>query len=106
MVPPWAVESPIRAAGWPPITTFMLPGGAFTDIVAVSHNGFIVGTGEDFLAFLTAVAHTTPQSPHPNPVEQFLQAHPRALKFVQDAQPLPVSFATLSLRSAQVNGER
>jgi len=75
---------------------FMLPGGAFTDIVAISHNGFVVGTGEDFLAFLTAVAHTTPQSPHPNPVEQFLQAHPRALKFVQDVQPLPVSFATLA----------
>jgi catalase len=75
---------------------FTLPHGAFTDIVAVSHNGFVVGTGEDFLAFLTAVAHTTPQSPHPNPVEQFLQAHPRALKFVQETQPLPVSFATLA----------
>ena len=75
---------------------FTLPHGAFTDIVAISHNGFVVGTGEDFLAFLTAVAHTTPQSPHPNPVEQFLQAHPRALKFIQDAQPLPVSFATLA----------
>ena len=75
---------------------FTLPGGAFTDIVAVSHNGFVVGTGEDFLAFLTAVSQTTPTSPHPNPVEQFLGKHPRALKFVQDAQPLPKSFATLA----------
>jgi catalase len=75
---------------------FMLPGGAFTDIVAVSHNGFVVGTGEDFLAFLTAVARTTPNSPHPNPVEQFLGTHPRSLKFIQDAQPLPASFARLA----------
>jgi catalase len=75
---------------------FMLPGGAFTDIVAISHNGFVVGTGEDFLAFLTAVARTPPDSPHPSPVEQFLGTHPRALKFIQDAQPLPASFATLA----------
>ncbi|MEO8139306.1 MAG: catalase family peroxidase [Gemmatimonadota bacterium] len=75
---------------------FGLPGGAYTDIVAVSHNGFVVGTGEDFLAFLTAVSKTTPKSPHPNPVEQFLGSHPRALKFLQDVQPLPTSFATLA----------
>ncbi len=75
---------------------FALPGGAFTDIVAISHNGFVVGTGEDFLAFLTAVANTKPDSPHPNPIEAFLGAHPRALKFLQDSKPLPVSFATLA----------
>jgi catalase len=75
---------------------FTLPGGAFTDIVAISHNGFVVGTGEEFLAFLTAVAQTKPESPHPNPVERFLGGHPRALKFIQDAQPLPASFATLA----------
>lgn len=75
---------------------FTLPGGAFTDIVAISHNGFVVGTGEEFLAFLTAVANTKPDSPHPNPIEQFLGQHPRALKFIQDAQPLPASFATLA----------
>ncbi len=75
---------------------FTMPGGGFTDIVAISHNGFVVGTGEEFLAFLTAVSKTTPTSPHPNPVEQFLGAHPRALKFIQDVQPLPVSFATLA----------
>jgi len=75
---------------------FTLPGGAFTDIVAVSHNGFVVGTGEDFLAFFTAIASTKPDSPHPNPVEKFLGGHPRALQFVKDVQPLPVSFATLA----------
>ena len=74
---------------------FTLPSGAFTDIVANSHNGFFVGTGEDFLAFLKAVATTTPTSPHPSPIEQFLGAHPRALKVVTDSRALPVSFATL-----------
>ena len=75
---------------------FGLSGGAFTDIVAISHNGFVVGTGEDFLAFLKAVAATRPDSPHPSPVEAFLGGHPRAMKFVIDNKPLPVSFATLA----------
>lgn len=74
---------------------FNLAGGAFTDIVAISHNGFVVGSGEDFLAFLTAVAKTKPDSPHPTPIEAFLGAHPRAVKFLTDNRPLPVSFATL-----------
>jgi catalase len=75
---------------------FTLPGGAFTDIVAISHNGFVVGTGEDFLAFLKAIAATRPDSPHPSPVEAFLGSHPRALKFVVDNKPLPRSFANLA----------
>ncbi len=75
---------------------FALPGGAFTDIVAISHNGFVVGTGEDFLAFLKAIAATRPDSPHPSPIEAFLGTHPRSLKFVVDNGPLPVSFATLA----------
>ena len=75
---------------------FGLSGGAFTDIVALSHNGFVVGTGEDFLAFLKAIAATRPDSPHPSPVEAFLGGHPRALKFVMDNKPLPASFATLA----------
>ena len=75
---------------------FTLPRGAFTDIVANSHNGFFVGTGEDFLAFLKAVAATKPTSPHPSPIEKFLGAHPRALKVITDSRPLPVSFATLA----------
>jgi catalase len=74
---------------------FALPGGAFTDIVANSHNGFFVGTGEDFLALLKAIAATKPDSPHPSPIEQFLGGHPRALKVVMDSKALPKSFATL-----------
>ena len=75
---------------------FALPGGAFTDIVANSHNGFFVGTGDDFLTFLKAVAATKPDSPHPSPIEQFLGSHPRALKVVVDSKAPPKSFATLS----------
>jgi catalase len=75
---------------------FTLPKGGFTDIVANSHNGFFVGTGDDFLAFLKAIAATTPSSAHPNPIEQFLGAHPRAAKVIKDSQALPRSFATLT----------
>jgi catalase len=74
---------------------FNLPTGAFTDIVSNSHNGFFVGTGEDFLALVRAIAATTPESPHPSPIEQFLGSHPQALKVVVDSKPLPKSFATL-----------
>jgi catalase len=74
---------------------FALPKGS-TDIVSNSHNGFFVGTGEDFLAFLKAIAATTPTSAHPSPIEQFLGGHPRALKVITDSRPLPVSFANLA----------
>ena len=75
---------------------FQLPGGAFTDIVAISHNGFVVGTGEDFLAFLTAISQTTATSPHPNPIEKFLGTHPRSAKFLQEVSVLSPSFANLA----------
>jgi len=75
---------------------FMLPGGDKTDIVAISHNGFIVGSGEEFLELEKAILATDPSKPHPWAVEQFLGAHPRALKFVEDPKPAPDSFATES----------
>jgi catalase len=73
---------------------FKLPGGGITDIVAMSHNGFIVGTGEEFLALQKAIAATDPSKSHPWPIEQFLGTHPRALKFVQESRVVPASFAT------------
>jgi catalase len=73
---------------------FQLPGGTETDIVAFSHNGFPVGTGEDFLSLQKAIVATDPTKPHPWPVEVFLSTRPRALTFVQDPKPTPVSFAT------------
>ncbi len=74
---------------------FKLADGDKTDIVAISHNGFIVANGEEFLALQKSIVATDPSKPHPWPVEQFLGAHPRALKFVQDPAPAPVSFATI-----------
>ncbi len=68
--------------------------GRGTDIMAFSHNGFLVGTGEEFLELVKAQAATDTAGPHPSPLEKFLSAHPRALKFVQDPKPIPVSFAT------------
>ena len=75
---------------------FLLPGGEKTDIVAISHNGFVVGSGEEFLALQQSIVATDPSKPHPWPVEQFVGAHPRALKFIQDGKPTPDSFATES----------
>ena len=70
--------------------------GQGTDIVALSHNGFIVATGEEFLALQKALAATDPSKPHPWPIEAFLGGHPAALKFAQDPKPAPLSFATES----------
>ena len=72
---------------------FHLPGGGLTDIVALSHNGFAVATGEEFLALQKAVAATDPSKPHPWPIEGFLGAHPAALKFVTEIRVIPASLA-------------
>ena len=73
---------------------FQLPDGGMTDIVAMSHNGFVVGTGEEFLALQKAARATDPGKPHPWPIEEFLGTHPRALKFVQDNRVIASSFST------------
>ncbi len=75
---------------------FQLPGGAFTDIVSISANGFPVATPEDFLAFLRAAAQSGPDVPKPTPIEAFLGTHPAAVTFVTTPRPPPVSFATLT----------
>jgi catalase len=74
---------------------FALPGGAYTDIVANSHNGFFVGNGEDFLALLKAIAGTNAKSSHPSPIEAFLGTHPAALKVVLDSKAAAKSFENL-----------
>jgi catalase len=78
---------------------FKPAGAEETDIVAMSHNGFVVGTGEEFLALQKAVAATDPSKPHPWPVEEFISTHPLALKFVQENRIVPASFANESFFS-------
>jgi catalase len=72
---------------------FHLADHVHTDIVAHSHNGFPVRTGEEFLAFLRAVAASGPGAPTPPPIVAFLTAHPTARAFVEAPKPIPVSFA-------------
>jgi catalase len=64
-----------------------------TDIVAHSHDGFPTRTAEEFEEFLHAVAASDASKPHPNAIEQYLGAHPKALQFVQAPKPIPTSFA-------------
>src|SRR5271166_2517415 len=64
---------------------FSLPDGGRTDIVSLAHNGFVVATGEEFLALQKAIVATNPSQPHPWPIEAFLGGHPLALKFVQES---------------------
>ena len=75
---------------------FQLPAGAVTDIVSISANGFPVGKPEEFVALLEAIAQSGPGVPKPTPIEQFLGAHPVALKWVTTPRPAPESFGTLA----------
>jgi catalase len=72
---------------------FQLGEHVHTDIVSHSANGFPVRVAEDLAEFLRAIASTTPDSPHPNPVEAFLGSHPETLAYVQIPKPFPTSFA-------------
>ena len=76
---------------------FHLAEHSHTDIIGHSTDGFPTHTGDEFLAFLTAVATSDPSRPHdpanPSPIEIFLGSHPAALAFVQTPKPAPESFA-------------
>ena len=73
---------------------FNLPNEAITDMVLISVNGFPAAKPEDFLGLLNSIAATKADAPKPSPVEQFLESHPAAKKFVTTPKPAPVSFAT------------
>jgi len=72
---------------------FHLAEHVHTDIVAHSVDAFPARTAEEFLGFINALIATDPAGPHPNAIEQFLGAHPAALRFVQTPKPIPTSFA-------------
>ena len=63
---------------------YHLPDGSDTDMVTNSLHFFPVGTGEDFLALLTAVSKSPKDAPHPTALEQFVATHPS----------VPLAFAT------------
>ncbi|HEY0257735.1 MAG TPA: catalase family peroxidase [Candidatus Methylacidiphilales bacterium] len=75
---------------------FHLPGDAATDVLGHSFNGFPVGTAEEFLTFLRAVATTPPGAEPSDELKAFLSNHPQALAFAVTPKPAPVSFATIS----------
>jgi len=64
-----------------------------TDIIAHSVDNFPVRTAEGLVEFLNAVIGTDPAGQHPNAIEQFLGAHPAAMRFEQVPKPIPTSFA-------------
>ena len=64
-----------------------------TDIIGHSVDSFPARTAEGLVEFLNALIATDPAAPHPNAIEQFLGAHPAALRFVQIPKPIPTSFA-------------
>jgi catalase len=72
---------------------FHLADHVHTDIIAHSHNGFPVRTGEQFLAFLRAAAASGPDGASPPPILSFLVDHPAAKAFVEAPKPIPTSFA-------------
>jgi catalase len=75
---------------------FHLPGGADTDIVAVSLKNFPIASVADFRDLLLAVAASPPGTPSPTPIETFLKSHPAAMRALVPPPPVPVSFATES----------
>lgn len=72
---------------------FHLAEHVHTDIIGHSVDNFPVRTAEGLVEFLNAVIATDPAGPHPNAIEQFLGAHPAAMRFVQIPKPIPMSFA-------------
>ena len=72
---------------------FHLAEHVHTDIIGHSVDNFPVRTAEGLVEFLNAVIATDPAGPHPNAIEQFLGAHPAAMRFVQIPKPTPTSFA-------------
>jgi catalase len=91
---PTAADNDPKASGPQGMAVrFHLAEHVHTDIVAHSHNGFPVRTGEEFLEFLRAVAASGPDAPNPPPIAAFLAAHPTARAFVEAPKPIPSSFA-------------
>ena len=92
-IPTIADNDPQHAAPRGFAVRFHLGTHIHTDIISHSVNAFPARTAEGLIEFLNAVIATDPAGRHPNAIEQFLAAHPAALKFVQVPKPIPTSFA-------------
>src|SRR5262249_14454622 len=73
---------------------FELPGGASTDLVAHSFNGFPVSNTDDLRELMLAIAASGPCAATPTALDRFLEFHPTAAFLA--AQKTPASFATIS----------
>ena len=62
------------------------------DLQCINHRDFAVATSDDFAALMRALGTTKPDSPHPNPVEQFLATHPHTKEFL-GSRTYPASYA-------------
>jgi catalase len=74
---------------------FESPGGARTDLVAHSFNGFPVSNTDDLRDLMLAIAASGPCGATPTALDRFLEFHPTARAFLA-AQKTPASFATIS----------
>ncbi len=74
---------------------FTLPGGATTDIVGHSFNGFPTATTDEFRELLMAIATSGPTAAKPTPIDKFLGSHPIAKAFLT-TQKTPASYATIA----------
>lgn len=72
---------------------FVLGEHKHTDIVSHSVDAFPTRTGDEFLAFLRALAASDPAKLAGSPLEAFLGSHPATLAYVQIPKPAPTSFA-------------
>jgi len=92
-IPCVADNDPMGASPQGIAVRFHLAEHVHTDIIAHSHNGFPVRTGEEFLEFLKAAVASGPGGPSPPPIAAFLAAHAAAKAFVEAPKPFPASFA-------------
>src|SRR5262249_18726493 len=74
---------------------FELPGGASTDLVAHSFNGFPVSNTDDLRELMLAIAASGPCPATPTALDRFLEFHPTARAFLAAQKP-PASFAPIS----------
>ena len=62
------------------------------DVQCINKRDFAFASSDEFGDFFRALGATKPDSPHPNPIEQFLAAHPHTKEFLE-SRTYPASYA-------------